>query len=799
MEAKASMVFHNLSIKRKLILISMVVSCAALLLISVLFVSSELASYRTGLLRNLSMRAEIIGSSSTAALSFEDPKPVEEVLAALKADPYLVAACILQTNGALFTTPYRRTSQTEQFAVPSVRPDGSYIEGERIHFFRGIIQNNQRIGTVYMLSDLKELHDYFQRLLRMLALALLVALGFAFGLSSRLQRVISRPVLHLATVANTVASQKDYAVRAVKQGDDELGHLIDGFNDMLSQIQDRDTALQKIQAELEQRVDERTSELSNANRLLREEITEREQAEHALRQSEERFARAFQANPLPVHITSLVEDRFIDVNESFLRLVGFSRQEVIGQRARELGVWLDPAEQAHLAQRAKLELSVRDCEVRMRTKSGEIRNTLASIELITLGQEPCLLWISHDLTERLQLEDQLRQAQKMEAVGQLAAGVAHDFNNILTVIMGHTNLLQSACKTDPGMAGSLEEITASTERAANLVRQLLTFSRKQPIQPKTLDMNKVVANLAKMLGRSLGEHIALECRYAPTPLAVQADIGMMEQIILNLAVNARDAMPKGGNLTVTTLAIEVAEHDLPRQPQARPGHFVRLRVQDNGVGMDAKTLERIFEPFFTTKEVGKGTGLGLATVYGIVAQHKGWIEVASQPGRGSTFDIYLPSQSQIVIPSADAARPSGSMAGSETILVVEDEMAMRLMVRQVLRRYGYRILGAANGIEALRVWQEQNGKVDLLLTDMVMPGGLSGRDLADKLLAEKADLRVVYVSGYSLDFVNQGLNLRKGMRFLPKPFQPESLVQAVRDCLDGKDADSPESSPVERG
>jgi len=265
---------------------------------------------------------------------------------------------------------------------------------------------------------------------------------------------------------------------------------------------------------------------------------------------------------------------------------------------------------------------------------------------------------------------------------------------------------------------------------------------------------------------------------------------MMEQIILNLAVNARDAMPKGGNLTVTTQPIEIGGHDLPKHPQARPGRFVCLRVQDDGMGMDARTLERIFEPFFTTKEVGKGTGLGLATVYGIVAQHKGWIEVSSQPGRGTTFDIYLPSQSQIVTPRADALRPSGSMTGNETILVVEDEMAMRLMVRQVLRRYGYRILGAANGIEALRVWQEQNGKVDLLLTDMVMPGGLSGRDLGEKLLAEKADLKVIYMSGYSLDFVNQSLNLREGMRFLPKPFQPEFLVQTVRDCLDGKDARS---------
>jgi len=387
-----------------------------------------------------------------------------------------------------------------------------------------------------------------------------------------------------------------------------------------------------------------------------------------------------------------------------------------------------------------------------------------------------------DSTERLNLESQLRHVQKLESVGQLAAGVAHDFNNILTIIQGHSDRLLAQRDGDEGITEPFQQISAAAKRASSLTRQLLMFSRRQVMQPKVLDLNAVLGNTAKMLQRLLGEDVALELKCAREVLAIEADTGMIEQIIMNLAVNSRDAMPKGGQLLITTTALQADEAYVHHHPQARPGPFVCLTVTDTGCGMDMQTQSRIFEPFFTTKEVGKGTGLGLATVYGIAKQHQGWIELKSASGAGATFNVFLP-RSPKALDSASEIAPAVSSGHKETILLVEDEPMLRELARMILKDYQYLVLEAGSGKEALKVWDEHQGQIDLLLTDMVMPEGINGRELADQLKARKPGLKIIYTSGYSPEVMGADLGHRN-VRFLQKPYPPPQLAQAVRDCLD---------------
>jgi signal transduction histidine kinase/ActR/RegA family two-component response regulator len=392
---------------------------------------------------------------------------------------------------------------------------------------------------------------------------------------------------------------------------------------------------------------------------------------------------------------------------------------------------------------------------------------------------------AEDTTERLNLEAQLRQSQKMESIGQLAAGVAHDFNNILTIIQGHSSALLSKENLPKDISGPLQAVYFAAERAASLTRQLLMFSRKNTMQLRHLDLIEVVGNMNKMLPRLLGETIALQFQTPGTLPFVQADAGMIEQIVLNLAVNARDAMPAGGTLTVSLDAVTIDAAAAQKNSEAREGKFIRLRVADTGCGMDAVTLAHIYEPFFTTKEIGKGTGLGLATVYGIVKQHDGWIEVNSEPGKGTAFSVFLPVEESFIEPKdEEIEHPHSVPGGAETILVVEDEQVLREMACDILQSYGYKIMEANSGREALTIWKEAGIRVDLLLTDLVMPEGVSGVDLAERLLDDRPDLKIIFTSGYTAGEINPELLARSQAHFLQKPYTHAQLAKMVRNCLD---------------
>lgn len=392
--------------------------------------------------------------------------------------------------------------------------------------------------------------------------------------------------------------------------------------------------------------------------------------------------------------------------------------------------------------------------------------------------------LRREIQDRLVAERQLRQAQKMEAIGQLAAGVAHDFNNVLTVIHGHASMLHMRLGDQGPHAKSLSEIRHSAERAANVVRQLLMFSRKQILQFRNVDLGEVIRSVSGMLRQLVGEHIMLETDCSPNLPPIFADRGMLEQVTLNLTLNARDAMPKGGSIKLACAQLTVEADDVPPDSERRPGRFVRFSVSDTGCGIDAEGLTHLFEPFYTTKEAGKGTGLGLATVFGIVKQHQGWIEVQSEVSVGSTFNLYFPVSSHALHRHAEPQDPAAHARGTETILLAEDEPALREMVQEILRLQGYRVLTAASGPAALEVWHREDRRIDLLLTDMVMPGGMMGTDVAAELRRANPELKVIFTTGYSPGVAGTTHAFEEGVNFLPKPYSPNKLAIIIRKCLD---------------
>jgi PAS domain S-box-containing protein len=513
-------------------------------------------------------------------------------------------------------------------------------------------------------------------------------------------------------------------------------------------------------------------------------ITARRKAEEALRVSEEKFSIAFARNPAAIAITRLEDGLFYEVNETWLSLLGYKREEVIGKTSQELGINREPEKRVQAIGEIHKQRFLRDYEQTLHTQSGQALTVLTNINLLTIAGEDYALSSFQDITLRKQLEAQLRQVQKLEGIGQLAGGIAHDFNNILGALLMQLGLVQTAPNLAEEVSRSLIEMEREIRRATTLTQQMLMFSRRSVLAVKPLNLAEVCQNMLKMLGRLIGEQNELQfVRAGDLPL-IEADAGMMEQILMNLVVNARDAMPRGGRITVEVSHTVFPGASTPATGERRPGAFVCLSVSDTGCGMDSATIKRIFEPFFTTKEVGKGTGLGLATVHGIVAQHKGWIEVESQPGRGSLFRVFFPAT--LVLPKEACLPPAAKPArrGHEAILLVEDEVRLRQCIARILRSLGYEVHEARTGQEAIDLWQRLGNKIDLLLTDMLMPEGITGLELSERLRAMNPKLKVIISSGYSAEIAQAGVPTRAGILYLPKPYPTEALADAVRKCLE---------------
>jgi two-component system cell cycle sensor histidine kinase/response regulator CckA len=513
-------------------------------------------------------------------------------------------------------------------------------------------------------------------------------------------------------------------------------------------------------------------------------ISERKRVEGVLRASEAQYRALFELSPLPKFLYDHETFCFLAVNDAAIAHYGYSRDEflrltlddiqplddILGSSTRVGGT--GPA-----TTRAGLRRHMKN--------DGTMIDVELTVHEFLLGDRPCCLAVALDVTERNRMEVQLRQAQKMEAIGNLAGGVAHDFNNLLSVILSYSQMLVAALKPGDPMRDDLEEILRAGKRGADLTAQLLAFSRQQILQPRILDLNSVIGDVEKMLRRLVGEDVELTVVSGSGLGTVRADPGQVEQVLMNLVVNARESMPKGGKLTIETVNVELDAGHAATHPDVKPGAYVMLAVTDTGSGIDATTRERIFDPFFTTKEKGKGTGLGLSTVFGIVQQSGGNILVCSEPGKGTTIKVYLPQADPAcgTAMAMDAATEIRTWRGSETILLVEDEEPVRALTRTILERQGYCVLEAQSGSDAVLICDQYREKIHVLLTDVVMPR-MSGRELAEQLGFSRPDMKVLYMSGYTDDSIVRHGVLDSDVAFLQKPITPDSLTRKLREVIE---------------
>jgi PAS domain S-box-containing protein len=1036
----------NLSIRRKQTLIMMLTSTITLLLVCAAFVGVEALNFRAELTDEVSTMAQIAGNNCTAALDFNDPRAAEDTLGALRAEPPIASAYVYDRQGEVFAV-YQRDGKSARAGFPPVQPPGHEFRDNQLRIFLPITMQGEKAGTIYVACDLYEFDDRLKHFAVTALLVLGISLLAAFFLSMRLQRVVSGPVLQLAQAVRMVAQEKDYSVRATKRSNDELGQLVDGFNEMLAQIQQRDAALQSVRADLERRVVERTTELAESQSLYHslvdqmpagvfrkdaegryvfvnslfcqlkgmktEEILGKTPGELAIYEEsktelgrpseianrqrtlaiqgadhhelimrmgkpieiEEVYTQPngaphyFQAIKSPVFahggkiigtqgilfditlrrqaeeslrlLSSAVEQskesivitdaeldlpgpKIIFVNPAFTQMTGYTAEEAIGKTPRILqGPLTDKIVLSRLRQNLErgeafvgeainyrkdgkefnLEWQIaplrdaceklthfvaiqRDITERklveaklayerdlLRTllentadhiyfkdlQSRFVRFSQGMLKLFNLAHadelngrtdfdffseeharpafeaeqeiirtgKPILnleekethndgrvtwastskmAWrdqtgnvigtvgISRNITDHKQLEGQLLQSQKMETVGKLAGGFAHEFNSILTAILGQSELLLGDLPAGNPLIKNATEINKAASRAATLTRQLLAYGRKQFLQPESLDLNRVVTGMENMLRHLLGSDVNTQIIPAAGLHLVKADAGQIEQVIMNMVINARDAMPNGGKLILETANVSFDLESVGRYPELKPGNYVMLAITDTGTGMSEEVKARVFDPFFSTKGVGEGTGLGLSTCYGIAKQSGGHISVYSELGRGTTFKIYLPQveqQAKIFIPRLDSP---DLPRGTENILLVEDDPALREMAATLLRRLGYAVLSAANGIEALSLKHEPStGHIDLLFTDVVMPH-MSGKELADRVRALYPATKILFTSAYTENaIVHQGV-LDKGVALLQKPFTPSTLAHKIRQVLDQPSAPEPDNA-----
>jgi len=712
-------------------------------------------------------------SNATAALMFEDPTTAQEVLEGVGRQRDVVAATVRNQDGRVLAQ-FRRPGEPELAVVriPSGEIAAYSADGARLVVEAPVVVAGRSLGNVQLALSLSTVRAEIRHIRK--GLAGLSGILFLIGIAATysISEYVVRPLRGLAETAKRVAAGGQ--ARAAVTSRDEVGLLATAFNRMVESLETAYRELQLANSQLEERVERRT-------RQLQEEVTQRRAAVEAQAESERRYRSLFD-DDLSGSFVCRPDGRLVACNPAFAQIFGFPSP----REAMDHGLFAllpDGFDGPGFLARLRLHGRLRNHELTMRRVDGKSVDVLGNfVGAFEGGELREIQGYLFDTTERRSLEQQLRQAQKMEAIGRLAGGIAHDFNNLLTVILGFSEMILGRIGPDDPAAEDIKEIHTAGERAATLTRQLLAFSRQQVLESRVLCLNDVVRGLGGMLGRLIGEHIRLETRLAQDLGRVKADPGQIEQVLLNLAVNARDAMPRGGTLVVETRNTVLDDSYLGAGVMVTPGLYVLLSVTDSGVGMDDATQSHLFEPFFTTKERGKGTGLGLATVYGIVKQSGGYIDVSSEPGRGSAFRIHLPRVEDDLTFDPGGARP-GVRTGRETILLVEDEEAVLRLARRALEEAGYTVLDAPSPAAALDLLGPSGVEISLLLTDVVMPG-MGGPELAARAKAGRPDLRVLFMSGYPDPSLAEPGVLEAGGGFLQKPFSAAALTEKVRQELD---------------
>jgi signal transduction histidine kinase/ActR/RegA family two-component response regulator/HAMP domain-containing protein len=739
--------FRSRPIRDKVNALIAVASGVALLLAGLGVLAYDLTTLRPRALRDLTAQAELIRINTTAALAFQDPQAAAENLATLRAKREIDAAALYTRDNRLFASYLRDGTDGLPF-TGAPRSAGHKFENDRLILAEPVADEGQQLGWLTLQYQLTPLWSRLPQYGIIAGVVLLALLTVAILLSRLLESSIIGPLGRLAEASRTVARVKDRKVRAVKHADDEIGHLTDAFNEMLTTLEAREAALQ-----------ESTSRLLEALTVARMTSWAWDVEADTISWGGQE-GRVFGAAGKPRDPTF----------KSFLEVI---------HPADKTNVEESLLRAARSGERCDLDFRVLDPGGRTRwlTLRGQAADGVGGSNVRVVG-------LVMDVTDRRQLEEQLLQSQKLEAIGRLAGGVAHDFNNLLTGILGYATFALKTMAANHPARNDIIEIERAAVRAAALTGQLLSYARRQMVAPKLVRLNDLIDNIENLLQRLLGEDISLETRYAEDLWPARIDPSQFEQVIINLSVNGRDAMPRGGRLTIETRNCTLDDSYTYQHPEVAPGEYVMLAVADSGHGMDPVTQARIFEPFFTTKEQGKGTGLGLAVCYGIVKQAGGHVWVYSEPGRGTTFKVFLPRSIEEEEPATVLeGSDTPSIAGTETVLVVEDESVVRSLAVRALVDQGYRVLQAPDGQEALITSRAYEGEVHLLVTDVVMPG-MNGKELADRLATERPGLRVLYVSGYTDHAVVRHGVLEEGIAFLSKPFDLRDLVRTVREVLD---------------
>jgi PAS domain S-box-containing protein len=642
-------------------------------------------------------------------------------------------------------------------------------------------------GTLHLGLSLSQYEEQLSAIYRVIALLCILCFVITIIIAYFFARRLTSPILYLQKVTQKI-TDGDLAARAHIATGDEVESLAASFNKMTDTMTESQYKMMAAYSELEvyhknleTLVRQRTVQLTEINKKLEQELSERLRAENALMESEYRYRTIFETTGNATMISETNNTIFM-VNTAFETLSGYTRVEIEGKKSWEEFFpceVLDKLKEYFACQWTN-ETSVKGYGTHFIDREGNIRDVYLSSAIIPGTSRTAVSFL--DLTDLKRLEAQLLQAQKMDAIGQLAGGVAHDFNNILTAIIGYGNLLDLKITEDSVEKGYIEQINASAKRATNLTQGLLAFSRKQVITPKPIDLNDTIKNVEKLLIRLIGEDIELKTTYMDKNITVFADSGQIEQILINLATNARDAMVDGGLLSISTEIITLDKKTADQHGAEKPGRYVLISVSDTGKGMDKKLVEHIFEPFFTTKEKGKGTGLGLSIVYGIIKQHDGYINAYSEPGEGTTFKMYLPL---ITSPAYKEEAPVQKIpiGGNETILIAEDDEFIRALAREVLESYGYTIIEASDGEEALTQFEAHKEQISLLILDVIMPKK-NGKIVYENVKAMRPDVKTLFVSGYTADIIHKKGFFEKDLNFLGKPIVPIELALKVREVLD---------------
>ncbi|MHB1349925.1 MAG: ATP-binding protein [Desulfobulbaceae bacterium] len=742
--------FRDFTIRTKLTLALLGISSVAVLAACLMFYVLVMNSYRQEYQKNINSLASIIGANCTAALSFAIPENAEQVLGALRSRPSIVAGQVFDERGVLFASYGVNPSPAEVKAgnanatpVERTFPGHLLVREE-------IILNNSVIGSVVLLDDMRSLRTFRSIALTTLAVIVTAVLILALLAAAKLREIIARPISELDAISRVISVNQDYSLRAVKSSGDEVGHLVDAFNSMLDQIARQTSELQK---------------------------------------REERF-RGLVEQAVDGFFLHDIRGRLIDVNQRVCDKLGYTREELLTMSLADIDIKAGRGEYpenlwADLRPNEPITLhSVH------RRRDGSTLPVEVRVGLLDLGKQQVVMALARDVSERLaaeqerrKLESQLQQSQKMESIGTLAAGIAHDFNNILSPIYGYLELALLKVQDRPEVAGYLGEAHRAAGRARDMVKQILTFSRRDTEKQSPVEVHVIVKEALKLLRATIPstieirQHIDLDCG------CVLANPTQIHQILMNLCTNAYHAMrEKGGVLGVSVTALEMSPRDAQGNINLKPGPYLLLEVSDSGHGMDDKTMARIFEPYYTTKGQGEGTGMGLSVVHGIVKSHGGDITVYSEPGKGSTFRVYLPviepaAAQQIDITSSP---PPG---GNERILLVDDEETVRRVEKDMLINLGYRVDSFSTPEEALNRFRQNPRRYDLAITDMTMPK-MTGDTLSRELLAIRPDLPIVLCTGFS-EMINRESAMKIGIRqFVTKPLMMNSFALILRDILD---------------